>query len=263
MTEHEAKSKVLDLARSELNYHESGSNMTKYASAYNFDNWLYGFDMNGQPWCDYFVDWLFMVCFGFDVGSAMTYQFAGCSGAACSASASYYRSNGAFYSNPEVGDQIFFYVDGDINHTGIVEQIENGYVTTIEGNSSDMVRRNKYPIVHSTIAGYGRPRWSYAAGIAADGSQNDSNSVSDESNINSPVTVKVSQNTLKFGSVGNSVKVLQAMLNYYGSNLDIDGEFGRLTENALKEYQSKNQDEDGNKLEIDGIAGKKTWRSMI
>ncbi|MDO5445920.1 MAG: CHAP domain-containing protein [Eubacteriales bacterium] len=162
LTVPEAKELILSKARAELNYHETGDNLTKYASAYDYDTRLYGFDMNGLPWCDYFVDWLFMDAFGFDTGSLMLYQYRGCSGASCAASASYFRANGAFITVPEVGDQIFFYVNGDINHTGIVEDVSGGYVTVIEGNSSDAVQRNVYRITDPSIAGYGRPDWTLA-----------------------------------------------------------------------------------------------------
>ena len=67
-----AKELVLNKARAEIGTHETGSNLTKYASAYDYDTQLYGFDMNGLPWCDYFVDWLFISCFGFTAGSLMT-----------------------------------------------------------------------------------------------------------------------------------------------------------------------------------------------
>ena len=41
------------------------------------------------------------------------------------------------------------------DHVGIVEQVENGRVYTIEGNSGDMVRRNSYPVGYGEIKGYG------------------------------------------------------------------------------------------------------------
>lgn len=42
---------------------------------------------------------------------------------------------------------------------------------------------------------------------------------------------------LKRGSKGSAVRFLQAMLDYFGANLDIDGDFGRHTEKELKEFQ--------------------------
>lgn len=257
MTIEEAKKRLLDIARAEIGYRESGDNQIKYASG-NIDNLLYGFDMNGSPWCDFFVDWCFIQAFGYDLGSAMTYQFSGCCGAACSSSASYYRQNNALYDRPESGDQVFFYVSGGINHTGIVEEVVDGYIATIEGNSSDMVKRNRYPIGHSSIAGYGRPAWKYAL--------NATETLPDGGNaaggIITPAQTKISQIELKNGSIGWLVTALQAILNHYGADLDADGEFGRLTEAALIKYQKTHKAADGSALDADGICGQLTWGSF-
>ena len=77
MTVEEAKKKVLDLARSEIGYHEKasnaqlddptansgGSNWTKYASDLDMTDWYNGVK-SGFPWCDVFYDWLFYATFG-------------------------------------------------------------------------------------------------------------------------------------------------------------------------------------------------------
>ena len=76
-----------------------------------WDNKLYGWDLTGQPWCDIFVDYCFVEAYGYQKAKELTYQYDGCSGAACAYSAQYYKNNGAFYSYPEIGDQIFFYVN--------------------------------------------------------------------------------------------------------------------------------------------------------
>lgn len=55
---------------------------------------------------------------------------------------------------------------------------------------------------------------------------------------------------MKLGSEGNEVMELQKFLNANGYPCGIaDGKFGRMTEGALKQYQS------ANKLDVDGIAG--------
>lgn len=58
---------------------------------------------------------------------------------------------------PVAGDLIFFDWgnDGSINHVGIVVNVENGFVNTIEGNSSNKVQRRRYAIGESAIYGYG------------------------------------------------------------------------------------------------------------
>lgn len=57
--------------------------------------------------------------------------------------------------------------------------------------------------------------------------------------------------TLKKGSRGNEVKILQQALNLYP-----DGIFGPLTEEAVKEFQTANG------LTADGIVGSKTWARL-
>lgn len=157
-----AVDKLLNTARKEIGYCETGDNCTKYAINYDYDTRVYGWDMNGSPWCSYFVLWCFCEAFGLATGTAMLYQFAGCSGAACRYAANYFRNHGAYYQYPEVGDNVFFYYSGDINHVGIVEEVHDDFIITIEGNSSDAVRRNRYSRGNSIIAGYGRPNWSLA-----------------------------------------------------------------------------------------------------
>lgn len=242
MTIDEAKERVLNLARKELGYHESGDNQTKYAQKYSHDTKLYGFDMNGLPWCDYFVDWLFIEAFGFELGSSMTYQYAGCSGASCASSAGYYHEHGAFTQQPEAGDQIFFYVDGGINHTGIVEEIDGESIVTIEGNSSDQVKRNRYSRHCASIAGYGRPAWKYVAGVQiADEPVEDLQETGLEvDGIVGPATwtaIAVRMPTCLRGSQNWAVTALQAMLNQLGADLDCDGEFGPLTDAEVRDFQ--------------------------
>lgn len=69
--------------------------------------------------------------------------------------------------------------------------------------------------------------------------------------------VQKRRETLKRGSKGADVTYLQKRLVAKGYYIgEIDGDFGRKTENAVKAYQ----DEHG--LVIDGIVGAKTWASL-
>lgn len=63
--------------------------------------------------------------------------------------------------------------------------------------------------------------------------------------------------TLKFGSTGNAVKALQALLVCNGYKLAyVDGDFGTGTRTALIQYQT------ARKLKIDGKAGKETFSAL-
>jgi hypothetical protein len=59
--------------------------------------------------------------------------------------------------------------------------------------------------------------------------------------------------TLKLRSRGDSVRLLQELLSKAGYQVDIDGNFGKQTDKAVKDFQKKN------KLVVDGIVGTKTW----
>ena len=63
--------------------------------------------------------------------------------------------------------------------------------------------------------------------------------------------------TVRIGSKGNFVKILQYLLNYYGANLLVDGEFGGGTQRAVIEFQKKNN------LSADGIVGRNTWNKLL
>lgn len=64
--------------------------------------------------------------------------------------------------------------------------------------------------------------------------------------------------TLRRGDRGYDVRALQRELNAErGINIDVDSKFGGETQSALVEYQNRKG------LESDGIAGPKTWGSLI
>ena len=146
-------------------------NWTKYAR--DLDKLkVYNGPKNGYDWCDVFVDWCFVQAFSLEIGLGMTCQPKGGYGAGCTSSANYYKTHGRYHkSNPQPGDQIFFTsADGKtMAHTGIVDQVADGKVYTIEGNTSadawmvangGCVRRKSYSLSYNRIAGYGRPDYS-------------------------------------------------------------------------------------------------------
>ena len=49
--------------------------------------------------------------------------------------------------------------DGQSDHTGIVEKVEDGRVWTVEGNSGDSCREKSYPLGNYEILGYGAPAY--------------------------------------------------------------------------------------------------------
>jgi hypothetical protein len=162
---------LLDVARGQLGYCEKKSNAnldsnTANAGSNNYTKYArdlykagyYQASKQGHEWCDMFVDWCFYTLCGNDpvIAQKMIFQN-GPYGAGCKWSGMYYKNAGRFHeSNPQPGDQIFF---RNFGHTGIVESISNGIITTIEGNASNKVKRCTYPINSSKIDGYGRPEF--------------------------------------------------------------------------------------------------------
>ena len=63
--------------------------------------------------------------------------------------------------------------------------------------------------------------------------------------------------TIRLGSNGNFVKILQYLLNWYGANLVIDGIFGVGTQRAVVQFQKNNN------LTQDGIVGRNTWNKLL
>ena len=76
--------------------------------------------------------------------------------------------------------------------------------------------------------------------------------------------------TLKKGSKGNTVKNLQVLLNYWMCQsgeirpLFVDGDFGSLTEERVKEYQKSRLAQGSNYITVvDGIVGTQTWSDLL
>lgn len=120
----------------------------------------YGFNSRVE-WCACFVSWCANQCGYIDTGVCPKY-------AGCVNGVQWFKDHGQWVDNsiePTPGMIIFFDwnnpngssgpQDGQSDHTGIVERVENGVVYTVEGNSGDSCRENHYPIGYYEILGYG------------------------------------------------------------------------------------------------------------
>lgn len=241
MTANEAKNKLIAWALAQVGYTEGANNYNKYAPKWTEAG---GWNAQNQPWCDIFVDCCFIECFGIDLASRLTYQPKGGFSALCSASANYYKANGAWFSTPQVGDQVFMYVSGGINHTGIVVGVSGGVVTTVEGNSSDAVRKNTYRVGDGYINGYGRPNWSIFSSNDTDGGTTGEDTTPSAPSVPKQETcsVAVTLPVVRFGDASMWVKLMQTALicrgfscGWYGA----DGEFGAETKVGLFKYRQK------------------------
>ena len=265
--------KVIDLALSQVGYHEkaSNSNLDDFTANSGDQNWnkyardldkLSGF-YNGPKnigyngaWCDIFVDWAFVTAYGRAAAQYLLCQPDNSAGAGCSFSAGYFRNKGQFHiKDPKPGDQIFFGAGpNNVWHTGLVTSVSDKYVYTVEGNSSDSVARRTYRLDDSSIYGYGRPNW----GTPIDISPKPATPVK----MCSP---KIPM--LEKGSENGYVKTLQILLGErgftYGGDIGAngeetpDGQFGSATEASVKEFQQKTH------LEVDGVVGADTWAALL
>lgn len=268
MDKNEAIAKLVACAKNQVGYLEKRSNAQlddKIANA-GSANWnryardidskypnFYNGKKNGYSWCDIFVDWCFIECFGYEKALKMLYQPIKSTGAGCSYSAGFYRAHNAFYRVPNVGDQVFFGDYGNEGHTGIVIDVKGSIVTTVEGNTSggygvdtngDGVYIKRYDISTQYIPGFGRPNWEVV-----------SNNVGSEE-----VSDTVSYPTIKLGSKGSDVKKAQQLFiakGYSCGAAGADGDFGAATYNAVKKFQAANG------LEADGIVDSKTWAALL
>ena len=151
--------KILEIARNEIGYRETPSNLTKYGKWYGLD---------GNPWCMMFVMWCF------DQAGALPLlpkRTASCTDLMSAAK----KANCWITSGFRPGDVVLYNFDrnpANSEHVGIVESVNATSIIAIEGNTSStsnanggqVMRRNR-PL--SLVLGAVRPRWETAAKLAS------------------------------------------------------------------------------------------------
>lgn len=120
--------KILAAARREIGVHEIpwGSNTGPRVREYQAATWLRG---TNWPWCVAFCQWILR-----EAGAPLPYKSAGVY--------DLYRwakRTGVTTSNPTPGDLVCFKIGA--GHIAILEHIDSSFVYTIDGNSSDQVKR--------------------------------------------------------------------------------------------------------------------------
>ena len=265
-------SEIVAIALAEVGYREKASNAalddkTANAGSANWTKYArdlaaagyYNGNKNGYAWCDVFVDWCFFKAYGAVEGQRVQCQ-TGPLGAGCIYSAQYYRQQGRYDGNPKVGDQVFFQTGGEIGHTGIVVEVTDSTIVTVEGNSSNQVKKNTYNRSNSHIAGYGHPLYSENGTVVTEPT------APVPAPTETAVTCIVSIPQLKNGSTGAAVKSAQTLLIAKGypcggritaGRETPDGDFGPTTEKSVKSFQAQK------KLTADGIIGAATWKALL
>lgn len=290
-------SKVIEIALQDDGYLEKKSNAylydkTKNAGYNNYTKYAYELDKikgfyngkkNGYAYCAVAVDNWFVRAFGVEEAKRITFHTI--YGAGCTWCARQYKQVGRLYKTPKVGDEAFFKdEDGDYYHTGLVWKVDNQYVYTIEGNTSDKnavvpnggaTCRKKYP-VNSTYIEYGRPlydeeskkettkpkatspkkstavyNWQKAA--MADGFKfpkyGADGQWGDECEVVAKKAICKKYATYKYK---NLTKIVQKAVG-----VKVDGKFGNDTKKAVIIYQRKKG------LVDDGVVGYNTWKKML
>lgn len=166
-----------------------------------------------------------------------------------------FKSMGIWVENdayvPSPGDYIFYdWQDsgkGDNSstpdHVGIVEKVENGVITVIEGNYNNAVGRRTLEVNGRYIRGYGVPKYA-----------------EEPKKETTTKTCTVTLPVLKKGCKGDSVKALQTLLigyKYSCGGHGADGDFGSATDAAVRRFQKANG------LSVDGCVGPATWGKLL
>lgn len=138
---------LLDVASGEVGQREKGS--TNKGEAVR----KYGRGDQGYAWCANFASWCLEEGLGKNNPMKRTSSCQNIVGQAKKQNAWASRKSG--YS-PQAGDLILFdwNHNGSAQHVGIVEKVEDGKVYTIEGNSSDAVKRRSYSLSSKDVLGY-------------------------------------------------------------------------------------------------------------
>jgi len=213
---------VVKTAKAEIGYKETGNNITKYA-AYIDKNYpdFYNGKKQGVAWCDIFVDYCVLVNAANEAEALYTLcQPKLSAGAGCKYSYNYYKEKGCTGTEPKVGAQVFL---NNFSHTGLVIEVTNDSIVTVEGNSGNAVKKHTYKKKSSKICGYGYPRYTT------------------EPKIDFVFPTIPARGYFKQGDKGTEVKKMQIILEAicpgclpkYGA----DGDFGNETFKAVNRVQ--------------------------
>lgn len=193
------------------------------------------------PWCAMFITYIARMC---GVPTTVIPNFASCSVAVNT----FFKPRGWFKDAksgyiPQPGDLIFYDwdLDKNPNHVGMVASVSGGKVNTIEGNTSDPTKKNKYDGVYSKsyalsykmILGYAVPPY----GTAPTG-------IVKETQLSSLVKQ-------------TRIKEFQTWLNTtYSTGLAVDGAFGAQSKKAaIRGWQTEMNNLYNSKLAVDGAFG--------
>lgn len=144
----EGAQRLINVALGEIGNNESDGTHMKYENYTGLSS--------EDPWCAAFVSWCANEAGFIDSGIIPKYT-------SCSVGVAWFQEKGAFHLEgsgytPKPGDIVFF-GDGGSSHTGIVESVDDDYIHTIEGNTSNSVAKKDRPRGTGYVYGYGTPAY--------------------------------------------------------------------------------------------------------
>lgn len=232
-------SDIIKQAQAWLGRKESDGSFKEIIDVYNSHKpYARGYKMKyTDHWCSAFVTAVAIKCNATDIIPKEC---------GCEPQINLFKNMGCWQENEAVTPQpgwIIFYDwqdngvgdnKGYSDHVGIVEKVENGKITIIEGNCSNMVKRTTYAVNAKFIRGYGIPKYDA------------------ETATSTPAPAPAPRTYLMKGDKGNEVKEMQSDLIYIGyscGTAGADGDFGDKTDAALRKFQGDY------KLTVDGKYG--------
>ena len=144
-----------------------------------------------------------------------------------------------------VGALVYTGTESKKPHIGVYTG--NGYVTEAAGTIKG--------VIQTKLHGGKWKFWGLGKGITYDFIPGNTASTTPSEPKKEETTVTYS--TIRKGARGDLVKKLQTILNKEGASLVVDGIWGSLTDNAVRNFQKKHG------LVVDGIVGPKTWAELL
>ena len=143
------------------------------------------------------------------------------------------------------GDILYYHISGTNGHTAMYSG--NGKIVHARGQSYGSPASGDQG-TEIAVTNYSRSKWQH---VLRYGGGSSSSASSSSSSKTSAIQVEY-----EYGDVSSGVKNVQKLLNKLGYGLEVDGEFGVRTYNAVVDFQSKNG------LSVDGIVGAKTMAKL-
>lgn len=235
---------AVNIAMAEVGIKEypPNSNSVKY------NDWYYnqkGISGSAYPWCAVFISWLFKEDRDLCPRTA-----------SCAEMLKWFEDRGQIVTKPQTGDIVFFKYNTNnrrTNHVGLVVGVQGTNISTVEGNTSITSDDNGGAVMkrmrNNHIVAFARPAYD---GVAQE--------VTPKFNGEIPIELYP---TIRINSTGLWVVLLQQKLNAKGFAVEVDGEFGPKTKQAVIAFQSTAYDDSKKPLVKDGVVGQKTWRSLV